>query len=228
MRWPAIVALTLSLFVPLAFGRWALLTSLGLFLSFWILAGTLTTLILRMRTKITAAFLGMVLAHAGIGVFILGVTLVKSYEAERDVRLAPGETAELGGYAFRFEGVADVAGPNYRAVRGTFIVTRDGRPVARMQSEKRVYRVQTNAMTEAAIDTGLTRDLYVSLGDPAGGGAWTARLQVKPFVDWIWGGCVLMALGGLLAAADRRYRVPVRRREVPPPADATLIRREPA
>jgi cytochrome c-type biogenesis protein CcmF len=88
--------------------------------------------------------------------------------------------------------------------------------------------VQKNPMTEAAIDSGLTRDLYVSLGDPAGGNAWTAKLQVKPFVDWIWGGCLLMALGGLLAAADRRYRVAVRRREVPPPADATVMRRESA
>ena len=170
----------------------------------------------------------MLLAHAGVGVFILGVTLVKSYDAERDVRLAPGETAELGGYAFRFEGAKDVTGPNYQAVRGVFIVTRDGKPVARMEPEKRVYRVQRNAMTEAAIDTGITRDLYVSLGEPAEGGAWTVRLQVKPFVDWIWWGCLLMAFGGLLAASDRRYRVQARRREVPEPADATVIRRKPA
>src|SRR6185503_5519097 len=164
------------------------------------------------------AFAGMLLAHAGIGVFILGVTLVKSYDAERDVRLAPGESAELGGYLFKFEGASDVTGPNYQAARGVFVVTRDGQPVARMQPEKRVYRVQKNAMTEAAINSGVTRDLYVSLGEPAGGGAWTARLQVKPFVDWIWGGCLLMALGGLLAAADRRYRVAARRREIPAPA----------
>jgi len=170
----------------------------------------------------------MLLAHAGIGVFILGVTLVKSYEAETDVRLAPGESAELGGYLFKFEGANDVAGPNYQAARGVFVVTKDGQPVARMQPEKRIYRVQKNAMTEAAINSGVTRDLYVSLGEPAGNGAWTARLQVKPFVDWIWGGCLLMALGGLLAAADRRYRAGVRRREVPEAAEETVIHREPA
>jgi len=233
MRWPAIVAFTLSLFVPLAFGRWAPLTSFGLLLSFWVFAGVLAAMLARYRSKTSFnnAFVGMLLAHAGIGVFILGVTLVKSYEAERDVRLAPGETAELGGYAFRFEGATDVAGPNYQAARGAFTVTRDGRPVARMEPEKRVYRVQRNAMTEAAIDTGIARDLYVSLGDPVAGGtagAWTVRLQVKPFVDWIWSGCLLMALGGLLAASDRRYRAPVRRRDIPAPADETVIRREPA
>jgi cytochrome c-type biogenesis protein CcmF len=231
MRWAAVAALVLSLFAPLLFGRWALLTTFGLFLSFWIFAGVFAALLARYRTRVkpTSAFAGMLLAHAGVGVFILGVTLVKSYEAERDVQLAPGGTAELGGYVFRFEGVQEVRGPNYQAARGTFIVTRDGKPVARMEPEKRIYRVQKNAMTEAAIDSGLTRDLYVSLGEPvANGNAWTAKLQVKPFVDWIWGGCLLMALGGLLAAADRRYRVPVRRREVPPPADATVIRREPA
>ena len=230
MRLPAIAVFVLGLFLPLAFGRWALLTSFGVFLSFWIFAGTFTALLqkYKTRTKPTSAFVGMLLAHAGVGVFILGVTLVKSYEAERDVRLAPGETAELGGYLFRFEGATDVAGPNYQAARGAFVVTRDGKTVARMEPEKRVYRVQRNAMTEAAIDTGIARDLYVSLGEPAGEGAWTVRLQVKPFVDWIWGGCLLMALGGLLAASDRRYRVSMRRREVPPPADATVVLRKPA
>jgi cytochrome c-type biogenesis protein CcmF len=230
MRLAAALVLVFSLFVPLFFGRWALLTTFGLFLSFWIFAGVIVAFLTRHRTKttLTSAFAGMLLAHAGVGVFILGVTLVKSYEAEQDVRLAPGETAELGGYVFRFEGAKDVTGPNYQAARGTFVVTRDGKTVARLEPEKRVYRVQKNPMTEAAIDSGLTRDLYVSLGDPAGGNAWTAKLQVKPFVDWIWGGCLLMALGGLLAAADRRYRVAVRRREVPPPADATVMRRESA
>ena len=230
MRLGAMLALVFALFVPLFFGRWALLTTLGLFLSFWIFAGAIAALFSRIRTgtKINSAFAGMLLAHAGIGVFILGVTLVKSYEAERDVRLAPGETTELGGYLFKFEGASDVAGPNYQAARGVFLVTKDGQPVARMQPEKRIYRVQKNAMTEAAINSGVTRDLYVSLGEPAGNGAWTARLQVKPFVDWIWGGCLLMALGGLLAAADRRYRVAVRRREIAEAAEETVIHREPA
>ncbi|MEW6689679.1 MAG: heme lyase CcmF/NrfE family subunit [Pseudomonadota bacterium] len=228
LRWPAIVALVLALFAPLAFGRWGALTALGLLLSFWIFSGVVSAFLLRMksRTTITSAFLGMLLAHAGIGVFILGVTLVKSYEAERDVRLAPGESVALGGYEFRFEGVRDVRGPNYQATRGTITVLRGGATVTRLAPEKRVYRVQRNPMTEAAIDSGFTRDLYVALGEPVGeGGAWTVRVHVKPFVDWIWGGCLLMALGGILAASDRRYRVAARRRDEPAPAGATAVRR---
>lgn len=164
----------------------------------------------------------MLLAHAGIGVFVLAVTLVKSYEVERDVRLAPGESVTLGGYAFRFEGVRDVTGPNYVAARGTVTVSKDGVAVARLAPEKRVYHVQRNPMTEASIDYGATRHLYVSLGDEVGGGAWTLRVQLKPFIGWIWGGCVLMALGGLLAASDRRYRASARRDATAP--DATTVR----
>ena len=223
LRWAAIAALLGALFVPLLFGRWALLTSAGLLLGFWILGSALTALILRikLRTNITAAFLGMLLAHAGVGVFVLSVTLVKSYESERDLRVAQGETVTLGGYAFRFDGVRELEGPNYSAVRGAVTVTRDGAMVAQLAPEKRVYHVQRNPMTEAAIDYGATRHLYVSLGEAVGDGAWTLRIHIKPFIGWIWGGCVLMALGGLLAAVDRRYRAPQRQREG---AEATLVR----
>jgi cytochrome c-type biogenesis protein CcmF len=223
LRWAAITALLGALFVPLAFGRWAPLTSFGLLLGFWIIGGAVTALFIRIRTRagFTSAFLGMLLAHAGVGVFVLAVTLVKSYDAERDLRVAPGETVTLGGYAFRFDGVRQVEGPNYAAMRAAVTVTRDGAAVARLEPEKRVYHVQHNPMTEASIDYGATRHLYVSLGDAVGDGAWTLRIQIKPFIGWIWGGCLLMALGGLLAAADRRYRMPQRQREA---ADATLVR----
>ena len=224
LRWAAIVALLGALFVPLAFGRWALLTSFGLLLAFWIISGALTALVIRVRTKtgMNAAFFGMLLAHIGIGVFIVGVTLVKSYESERDLRMAPGESVTLGGYSFRFEGVRQADGPNYAAVRARITVTRDGAAIASLEPEKRVYHVQRNAMTEADIQYGITRDLYVSLGDSVGGDAWTVRIHVKPFVGWIWGGCLLMALGGLFAASDRRYRAASRRREAA--AEATVIR----
>jgi cytochrome c-type biogenesis protein CcmF len=227
LRWTAIVALLAALFVPLVFGRWALLTSCGLLLGFWIIAGAITALVVRLKssTRLTSAFVGMLLAHAGVGVFVLAVTLVKSYETERDLRVAPGETVTLGGYAFRFEGVKDVEGPNYSAIRAAVTVSRDGAPVARLAPEKRSYHVQRNAMTEASIDYGAARHIYVSLGDDVGDGkenaAWTLRIHIKPFIGWIWGGCLMMALGGLLAAADRRYRVPQRQRET---ADATLVR----
>ena len=226
LRWVAIVALVGALFVPLAFGRWALLTSVGLLLAFWIISGTIAALVVRYRSKtgLTRAFLGMLLAHAGIGVFVIGVTLVKSYETERDLRMAPGDTVMLGGYSFRFEGVRDVRGANYTAARGAITVLRDGKTIARLAPEKRVYLVQRNPMTEAAIDAGFSRDVYVALGDSVGGEAWTVRIHIKPFIRWIWLGCLLMAFGGLLAASDRRYRIATRRREDESAADATLLR----
>jgi cytochrome c-type biogenesis protein CcmF len=134
------------------------------------------------------------------------VTLVKGYDSEKDVKLKAGESVELGGYVFQLEDVSDVRGPNYVAARARVSVTRDGRPVTRLAPEKRLYTVQQTTMTEAAINTGVTRDLYVSLGDELGDGAWLVKVQVKPFIDWIWFGCLIMALGGLLAASDRRYR----------------------
>jgi len=215
LRWAAIAAFVLALFLPLLFGRWAALTAFGLLLGAWIIGSSFTALILRIRSgaNINPAFVGMLLAHAGIGVFVLAVTLVKSYESERDLKLARGESVQLGGYGFRFEGVKEIQGPNYSGVRGAVIVTRGGATVARLAPEKRVYNVQRNPMTEAAIDYGATRHLYVSLGEPVGSDAWTLRIHVKPFVGWIWGGCLLMALGGLLAAGDRRYRAESRSRD---------------
>jgi cytochrome c-type biogenesis protein CcmF len=157
------------------------------------------------------SFLGMCVAHTGIAVFVIGVTMVKSYEIEKDVRMEIGDTVELGGYTFRFEGVTRTKGPNYNADRGQVVVTKGDDVETVLFPEKRTYTVQTMPMTEAAIDTGLTRDLYVSLGEPVTNGAWSVRVYFKPFVDWIWGGAFIMALGGLLAITDRRYRL-VRRK----------------
>jgi cytochrome c-type biogenesis protein CcmF len=148
----------------------------------------------------------MVVAHIGVAVFVTGVTLVKTYESDHDARMKAGDVVTLGAYAFKLESVDDVKGPNYVAARGHVSVTRDGKPVTTLYPERRIYTVQEQVMTEAAIDPGLTRDLYVSLGDPLPGGAWLIKVQHKPFIDWIWGGCLIMALGGLLAASDRRYR----------------------
>ena len=154
----------------------------------------------------------MHLAHLGLAVCVTGVTLVKGYETEKDVRMAPGETVAIGPYTLRFVGVREVEGPNYRANRGELELLREGQVVRTMQPEKRAYLSSQMPMTEAAIDSGLTRDVYVSLGEPLEGGAWSVRAYHKPFVDWIWGGAVLMALGGLLAASDRRYRLNARER----------------
>ncbi|MGH8665380.1 MAG: cytochrome c-type biogenesis CcmF C-terminal domain-containing protein, partial [Burkholderiales bacterium] len=142
----------------------------------------------------------------GVGVFIVGVTLVNGYESEKDVRMTIGSTIELGGYAFRLAAVEDVQGPNYEAARGRIEAIRNGRVQSVLHPEKRFYPVQKQTMTEAAIDTEFSGDIYVALGEQVAGDAWTVRVHLKPFVDWIWAGCVLMALGGLIAVCDRRYR----------------------
>ena len=159
--------------------------------------------------QVQRATVGMMVAHLGVAAFIFGVTMVRTYEVERDVKMKLGDTTTVSGYTFTFLGVRDIEGPNYVAAQGQVKVTAEGsdKTVVEMYPEKRVYRVQRNPMTEAAITTGLLRDLYVSLGEPVDNNeAWIVRIYVKPFVDWIWGGCFIMALGGLLAATDRRYR----------------------
>ena len=137
----------------------------------------------------------------------VGVTLVKTYESDKDLKMKPGDTVSLAGYLFRLDQVTNVKGPNYVAARAKVLVTRNGEAITVMYPEKRLYVVQNMPMTEAAIDPGPTRDLYVSLGDPFDDGSWLVKVQHKPFIDWIWVGCLIMALGGLLAASDRRYRV---------------------
>jgi cytochrome c-type biogenesis protein CcmF len=149
----------------------------------------------------------MLVAHLGVAVFVVGVTMVRGYGTETDVRMEPGQTANLAGYTFRFDGAVEVDGPNYVAARGTIDVSKDGKRVTVMHPEKRLYTVQQMPMTEAAIDSGITRDLYVAMGELVSQTAWVIRIWVKPFVDWIWFGCVIMAFGGLLAASDRRYRI---------------------
>ncbi|WP_153101904.1 heme lyase CcmF/NrfE family subunit [Paraburkholderia hayleyella] len=223
LRWAALVSVLTALVLPFLLGEWHSLVSLGLLLALW----TFTTIAVSVRERLrhgSGSFFaqlrrvprstyGMWLAHAGIGVFIVGVTLVKGYESERDVPLRPGESAELGGYQFRLDGVRRVSGPNYEAQRGTITVSRAGQRIATLHPEKRIFLVQKMPMTEAAIDHGVLRDLYVAMGEPIATGGWTVRLHIKPFVRWIWAGCLLMAAGGLLAASDRRYRLlPARRK----------------
>jgi cytochrome c-type biogenesis protein CcmF len=168
----------------------------------------------------------MLLAHAGIGVFILGVTLVKGYETSSEVRMHTGDTATVGGYTFKFISMQEIKGPNYKAAHATMEVTLNGTRVTTLYPEKRVYNVQTMPMTEAGIDSGVFRDLYVALGDALNMEEWVVRIQHKPMVDWIWAGCLLMALGGILALSDRRYRLPAQRRQPaaskPVPATASV------
>jgi cytochrome c-type biogenesis protein CcmF len=204
LRWALAISLALGLLLPLAMGNWSAMVGFGLCLALWVLLTSLLTL--RKSLKQTRSHYGMVIAHIGVAVFVVGVTLVKGYESEKDARMKPGDTVALGAYVFRLDGVADADGPNYKAARATVSVTRGGKPVTVLHPEKRFYPVQQSTMTEAAIDSGLGGDLYVSLGEPLDGDAWLVRVQRKPFVDWIWGGCLIMALGGAFAASDRRYR----------------------
>ena len=210
LRWALGVSLALGLLLPFAFGRWSALVGFGLALAVWVASSAF--LAWKKRPTHSRAHVGMVVAHLGVAVFVVGVTLVKGYEAEKDLKMKPGDSLELAGYAFLLEDVSAADGPNHRAARARIAVSREGRPVTVLYPEKRVYTVQDMPMTEAAIDPGLTRDLYVSLGDPLEGGYWLVKVQHKPFVDWIWAGCLIMALGGLLAVSDRRYRVAARER----------------
>ncbi len=169
-----------------------------------------------------SSFYGMTLAHVGVGVFAIGIALTSAFSVEKQVRMAPGDHQLIGGYDFRFDGVIDVRGPNYLAQRGLITVLKDGLPVSRLEPEKRTYQIQKNPMTEAGIEAGLMRDLYVSLGEPLDDGrSWGLRLYFKPFIRWIWLGALLIAFGGLIAAFDRRYRSQSGIRNHPPSAATT-------
>ena len=221
LKWAFVIALVTALLLPFTLGKWTPMIAFGLLLALWVAISGFVNLRQRVAllrassgrgfasqlSTIPRGYYGMLLAHLGVAVFITGVTLVKGYEVEKDVRMQQGDTIEVGGYTFRLDGIADVAGPNYDAKRGAIAVSKDGKQIRTMFPEKRFYQVQQMPMTEAAIDTGLTRDLYVSLGEPVDGGAWVVRIYHKPFVDWIWGGAFLMALGGILAMSDKRYRL---------------------
>jgi cytochrome c-type biogenesis protein CcmF len=220
VRWSLVISVVLGVATPWALGKWTPMIALGLTLAFWLIATVLADLRRRMVRDSgvkgqSRSYYGMQLAHLGVAVFILGVTLVKGYETERDVRMNPGDTVEVAGYTFRFDGVRDLAGPNYQAQQGRVVVLKGDTTIAQMYPEKRIYSASGMPMTEAAIDSGVARDLYVSLGEPIpdSNGAWAVRVYHKPFVDWIWGGCVLMALGGILALSDRRYRIHIRKQQ---------------
>ena len=227
MKWAAVVSLVMALITPFLMGEWFALTSLGCALAFWITSSIVVNVherldktaanssagLLTRIVNLPKSYIGMNVAHLGVAVFIIGVTMVKTYEVEKDVRMEVGDTVAMSNYTFRFDGVTEIKGPNYTANRGQITVTVDGDVETVLFPEKRIYLVQTMPMTEAAIDTGLFRDLYVSLGEPVGRGAWSVRVYYKPFVDWIWGGALLMGIGGIFAVSDRRYRLTSRKRK---------------
>jgi len=210
----AILSVLLGCAAPLLAGPWSALVALGLTLAFWIVLGSAVLIYRQLKNtsdwkSTPISFWGMHLAHIGIAVFVIGVTLVMGYETEKDVRMALGDTVSVGGYTFRMTGIRAEPGPNYTADVGDVELSRNGKLLRILHPEKRSYFSSSMPMTQAAIDTTLTRDVYVSLGERLEGGdgtAWAVRVYYKPFVSWIWAGCLLMALGGGMAMLDRRYR----------------------
>jgi len=194
-----------------------LVAALGMILAIWVVSGTVVDLRRRLSNgrrfwSLPLGYFGMVLGHIGIAVFVVGITLVSIYDTEKDVRMQKGDSVNLGGYEFTFEGVREFRGKNYVASEGIVNITKDGEEVIQLSPQKRVYLVQKNPMTEAGIDAGLTRDLFVALGEKLDTqGAWSMRLYHKPYIRWIWLGAIIMSLGALLAAADPRYRKLARR-----------------
>ena len=174
----------------------------------WVGLGTVRFVWSRLRAngRFTPEMLGMTLAHTGIAVFLVGALLVEALNVQRELAVKPGQTVEVGRWGFHFQGVDETQGPNYLSDRGHVQVLRDGRPVTLLHPEKRAYASGGQVMTEAGIRPGVLGDVYVAIGEPLGDGAWALRVHIKPFVRWIWLGAALMALGGFVTAADRRFR----------------------
>jgi cytochrome c-type biogenesis protein CcmF len=190
------------------YGDRSMLGPIGVVLGAWILISSLIDPIDRLRRGLSlpAAIIGMSMAHIGLGVITIGITTMETRMLERDVALLPGQQVELGAYAFKFEGVRDVEGPNYDAVEGSVIVTRNGAPVTTLLPQRRNYWVQQQSIAEASLGVGWRRDLLVTLGESLGNGAWSLRVQVRPLMRYVWLGALLMAMGGLVAVLDKRYR----------------------
>ena len=232
LRWALVISLVIALLLPFAGAidrqkTWSPMAAFGYWLAAWIVVTSIQMIRHQIRhaqggllARLGAqprGWWGMVVAHLGVAVFIVGVTSVRSFEVERDIKVAPGQYVTVDEYKFRFNGVREVVGPNFRGAQGDFSLYRRGEIIDTLKPEKRIYfaRESEMPMTEAAIRTSIIGDVYVSLGEQLDDkGTWTARVYYKPFVTWIWGGCALMALGGFLSMSDRRYRVLARREEV--------------
>jgi cytochrome c-type biogenesis protein CcmF len=210
VRWLAVIALICGIILPvMAYGTNTVLTAVGVAAGLWMLFSSCRDPVARLFGKgprLTQAMVAMQLAHFGLGLFVLGVTVTSSFSIETDQRIVPGETVEVAGYTIQFGAPYQVQGPNYTALRADMEITRDGRPVTVLHPEKRVYRVQKSPMTEADIDSGWRHDLFIALGEDLGQDAWSVRIQYKPLIRLIWLGAIVMALGGIVAVGDRRYR----------------------
>ncbi|RUO26353.1 heme lyase NrfEFG subunit NrfE [Aliidiomarina minuta] len=220
----AVLSVALGWALPAIFaGHISGLAVLGLILAFWVLLGAITELHLSVAkrdnkwqglTKLGRSHWGMVLGHVGFAVMVIGISMVQNYDIERDVRMTPGDTFTERGYTFRFEREEQLEGPNYVSDAAWFEVTKDGRYIDTMKTEKRFYHVRRQVMTQTGLQVGLFRDLYIALGDKLDDGSWAVRIHIKPFVRWIWAGALLMSIGGALSISDKRYRLGRRRSKV--------------
>ena len=228
LRIPAIAALVLGVVIPiLVYGRISILLVVGCAAAAWIVIASLIPIVRSVRREkgtagVTRAVLGMSVAHLGMGFFVIGVTIVSAFGVESDRALQPGQSIEVAGYTFEMKELRNVQGPNFSAIEAEIEIRDDADYVATVRPQKRQYLVQKSWMTEAGIRAGLDKDLFVALGDQLGGGGWNVRVQYKPLIRFIWLGALIMALGGLIALSDRRYRVNVREKnKVTDTAEAT-------
>jgi len=210
LRWPALAALAISIIGIVVFAsEYNLLTTIGVIAGVWTVLAAAWDPLQKLWGKgprLTRSMIGMQLAHVGLGLTVIGIVVTSSYSLETDNAIKPGESVEVAGYDYQFERIGQVRGPNYDAVQGVFSVSKEGAFETELLPEKRIYRVQKNPMTEAGIDAGWSRDLFVAMGEPLGENAWSVRIQYRPMIRFIWFGCLVMALGGLVAVTDPRYR----------------------
>ena len=213
----ALLSIVLAVLAYFVAPQGKLKAAAGILGAAWVGLGTLRFVWSRLRAngRFTPEMLGMTLAHTGIAVFLVGALLVEALNVQRELAVKPGQTVEVGRWGFHFQGVDETQGPNYLSDRGHVQVLRDGKPVVLLHPEKRAYASGGQVMTEAGIKPGVLGDVYVAIGEPLGNDAWALRVHIKPFVRWIWLGAALMALGGFVTAADRRFRNP-RKSEVRP------------
>jgi len=211
---PSVFSIAFGLLFPVIYGgEFNLLVAMGITLALWVFLVVVKEVRNQLQAsgKLTISHLGMAVAHAGIAITIVGITIVSSYESETNVKMALNERVTISGYQIEFNGIKNVEGPNYSAEQGQISVykvngSNESDFVTFLKPERRAYRVQTMGMTEAGIDPGLFRDIYVALGDPLPDGAWAIRVHYKPFVRWIWLGAIFMSIGGILSILDKRYR----------------------
>ena len=212
-----VLAIIVAAVFPLVYaGEMNVKVALGMFVATLLIATTLRDVWAKSKgkfsrlSKLSLSYWGMIIAHLGVAVTVIGITVVSNFSVEKALKMYPGETAVVSGYDFKFAQIGTMQGPNYSAHVGVFEISKQGERVATLHAEKRRYKVKGSMMTEAAIDAGLFRDLYVSMGEPLEDGAWAMRLQVKAYMRWVWLGSIFMALGGLLAILDKRYRMRVK------------------